>query len=547
MRIINSWILKFWFPVVLIVVMGGKLYASQITEDEDSLMIKGWINYDPEADSIAGISLNKAYDLLQGRPSKPVLVAIIDSGFDIDHEDLKDHIWVNGDEVPDNNRDDDENGYVDDVYGWNFIGGADGNVIYDTYELTREYKRLKPKYGQVKNGKGKDYQYWLKVKNAFESNLLEAEEASARYNALVNNVPRYYNLLKNYLDADTLTVENIASITSPDSVISQAAAVMGKLIGYFGNSASPDKMVSLLNGGVEHYSYELDYGYNLDYDPRYIVGDDYNNTKQHIYGNNEVWDYSGMMGSHGTHVAGIIGAIRDNHIGAEGIADNVMIMPVRTIPNGDERDKDVANAIYYAVNNGARVINMSFGKSYSPGRAVVEKALRYADKKGVLIVHAAGNDAENKDTIPNYPTREYIHGKKEVSNMIEVAASSMNLNERLPASFTNYGKHTVDLFAPGVLIYSTVPGNKYRTMNGTSMASPVVSGVAALLMSYFPELSAAQIKKVILESTEKYDGDVFIPGTQDKIPFSELSITGGIINAYKAVKFAQNMIRLNAR
>jgi subtilisin family serine protease len=253
------------------------------------------------------------------------------------------------------------------------------------------------------------------------------------------------------------------------------------------------------------------------------------------------------MGSHGTHVAGIIASIRDNDFGAIGVVEDVEIMALRTVPNGDERDKDVANAIYYAVDNGASVINMSFGKAYSPDRQIVEKAIRYAEKKDVLIVHAAGNDAENKDIIMNYPTRQFIRGSKEASNMIEVAANSQYLNEHLPAKFTNYGKGTVDLFAPGVQVYSAVPENEYRASSGTSMASPVVTGVAALIRSYFPELSAREIREILMQSAVPYDGEVYLPGTEEKVPFSNLSISGGIVNAYEAVKIAQNRIKLNSR
>jgi subtilisin family serine protease len=222
-------------------------------------------------------------------------------------------------------------------------------------------------------------------------------------------------------------------------------------------------------------------------------------------------------------------------------------MALRTVPSGDERDKDVANAIYYAVDNGASVINMSFGKSYSPDRQIVEKAIRYAEKKDVLIVHAAGNDAENKDVIMNYPTRQFIRGNRETSNMVEVAASSRNLDDQLPAKFTNYGKSTVDLFAPGVAVYSTMPENQYKASSGTSMASPVVAGVAALLRSYFPELTAKDTREVLMQSVVPYEGEVYLPGTDEKVLFSDLTISGGIVNAYQAVKIAQNRIKLSTR
>ena len=523
------------------------VYPDVITEKKDTLNTKDWIHLDPIDDGVAGVGLNKAYQLLEGRPSKTVLVAVIDSGFDLDHEDLKGNYWVNEGEIPDNGIDDDKNGYIDDTYGWNFIGGPEENVVYDTYELTREYKRLEPIYGSKMNGSGEEYEYWLKIREDFNRKKGKADRTLQKYSEIISSIPRYYNLLLNYLDVDTLTIEVVNNITSEDSVINSATAQIGKLLNYFGNGASAETMVNALARTEEHFLTEVNFGYNTDYDPRYLVADNYQDKKERIYGNNQVYDYSGRMGDHGTHVAGIIAANRDNDIGAKGVADNVKILALRTVPNGDERDKDVANAIYYAVNNGAKVINMSFGKSYSPDRKIVEKAIRYAEKKDVLIVHAAGNNRENKDIVENFPTRKYIKGNKEARNVIEVGASSRYWDENLTAKFTNYGESSVDFFAPGVYVYSTLPGNQYKEMSGTSMAAPVVSGIAAMLFSYFPELSAKEIREVLLESVVKYEGEVYLPGTKELTSFSELSITGGLISAYEAVKIAQNKIKFEAR
>lgn len=516
-------------------------------DKKDSLSAYHWIHMDPRDDQVAGIGLNKAYQLLEGRPSRKIRVAVIDSGFDLDHPDLQNKYWTNQDEIAGNGIDDDNNGYVDDIHGWNFIGGDVENVVYDSYELTREYIRLSKKYAGVEKGKGEEFEYWTEVRDKYTAGLMEAEIGFDRYNTLINNIPRYYQLLESYLDIDTLTIEKVMSISTADSVIVEAASLIGKLLKHFGNEASVSSMVEAMEKGFEHYQYQLKYGYNQDFDPRSIVNDNYDNKKEKYYGNPDVDDYSGMMGSHGTHVAGIIASIRNNDFGAIGIAEDVEIMALRTVPNGDERDKDVANAIYYAVDNGASVINMSFGKSYSPDRQIVEKAIRYAEKKDVLIVHAAGNDAENKDIIMNYPTRQFIRGNKEAANMIEVAANSRYLNEQLPAKFTNYGRGTVDLFAPGVQVYSSMPENEYRASSGTSMAAPVVAGVAALLRSYFPELNAKELKGILIQSAVAYEGDVILPGSDEKVPFSSLTISGGIVNAYEAVKIAQNRIKLGAR
>ncbi len=546
MEIYFKRVYKYYLPVVLLFI-ANCLSANDDLNKSDSISVYHWIHLDPSDDRVAGAGIYKAYQLLEGKPSTTVLVAVIDSGFDLDHEDLSGRYWVNTDEVPGNAIDDDKNGYIDDVLGWNFIGGNEENVVFDTYELTREYLRLKEKYENVSDQKGEEFEYWLLVKENYEMGRTEAEIAMAKFHNILKNIPRYYDLLENYLDVDSLSYELIISIDSEDSVIVAAASLIGKLIRYLGDYASVNSLIEAMEKGYSHYEYELNYGFNTEFDPRSIVDDNYQDKRERDYGNNRVDDFSGMMGGHGTHVAGIIAAIRDNNLGAIGIANNINIMALRTIPNGDERDKDVANAIYYAVNNGAKIINMSFGKSYSPDRQIVEKAIRYAEKKDVLIVHAAGNDAENKDLKLNYPTRKFIKGQKEASNMIEVAANSKNLNENLPAKFTNYGKSTVDLFAPGVYVYSTIPENKYKLSSGTSMASPVVSGIAAILRSYFPELTAKEIKEVLLQSTVPYEGEVYLPGTKEKVPFSDLTISGGIVNAYEAVKIAMNRISLNAR
>jgi len=325
---------------------------------------------------------------------------------------------------------------------------------------------------------------------------------------------------------------------SPDGqVMMFAKGYITSKMRYFEN-ASIDEALAEFKQAYDTYRVIVEYGYNENFDSRKIVGDNYNNVYEKGYGNNDV---TGPDALHGTHVAGIIAANRKNNLGIAGIADNVKIMSVRTVPNGDERDKDVANAIIYAVDNGASVINMSFGKSFSPQKEAVDKAVKYAEKKGVLLVHAAGNDGEDIDKENNFPTRKYLDGK-EAKNWIEIGASSYGADDDFVASFSNYGKKGVDVFAPGVEIYSTVPDNHYLIEQGTSMAAPMVTGIAAMLMSYFPELSAEEVKDIIKKSTRKFDGlKVVEPGTKKKVELSDLSNTGGLVNAYEAVRMAQEL------
>jgi len=523
----------------------SSLFAFAYEPPADSLKTapSNWFNLDAENYYVQGISTEKAYEFLKGKSSEKVIVAVIDSGVDIEHEDLQGKIWINEDEIPDNGIDDDKNGYVDDVNGWNFIGGADGtNVDNDTYELTREYARLQEKYSEValEDIPKKDRAYYEEIKSSYEQKVGEMEEQYARFKFFADSYLRSSKLLEAYLDVEEVAPEMLEQVESEDEVVLTSISIMEYA---FSMGFNKDQLQEY----EDYYVSALEYGYNLNFDPRHIVGDNYEDVNERHYGNNDV---DGPDSSHGTHVAGIIAANRDNKIGMEGVAQNVVIMPIRAVPDGDERDKDIANAIYYAVDNGAQVINMSFGKSYSPHKEIVDKAVEYAEFKGVLLVHAAGNSSEDIDEEPNFPTKRYADSKKEASNWIEVGASSWKGEEDFVAQFSNYGKKSVDVFAPGVDLYSTTPDQKYEKNSGTSMASPVTAGIAALIKSYYPELSAGQIKQIILESTVKFNKlKVNRPGEEGKlVSFDSLSSTGGVVNAYEAVKLADSyQIKMEGR
>ncbi len=499
---------------------------------------ENWFNQDAQVDKANGVSSEKAYEYLKGRESKTIIVAVIDSGTDIEHEDLKDVIWINTDEIAGNGIDDDNNGFIDDVHGWNFIGGKDGkNVDHETLEVTREYKRMLPKYTDKKESKKVDYLYWVKVRNAYLEDAEKAQKQFGFYDSLRSSILRYNKLMTAYLDVEKLTTEELEKVETEDEVIKAATGFMAGLLPRIGDMPM-EAVAKSLDGTVEHFGNQANYSYSLELDTRKIVGDDPTNLKEMGYGNNDVIG-TDTDNFHGTHVSGIIGAARGNGIGIDGVADNVQIMAIRAVPDGDERDKDVANAIRYAVDNGAQVVNMSFGKGFSPNKSYVDDAIEYAESKGVLLVHAAGNSGANTDDENNFPTKKL--GKKKVaSNWIEVGASAWGEGDKLAASFSNYGKVNVDLFAPGVKIYSTAPGNEYKDAQGTSMASPVTAGVAALLLSYFPDLSAADVKDILMKSVRTFDGlMVTKPGTKDEmVNFADLSTSGGIVNAYEAVKLA---------
>ena len=504
--------LKYYmFPALLLVLLGTPNLQAEAQKknaaETDTLTTapENWFNLDPKLNGVPGISTERVYtNLVKDKKAKEeVIVAVIDSGIDVEHEDLKGKIWVNKDEIPGNGIDDDKNGYIDDVHGWNFIGGKDGqNVNYDTYELTRIYKKLSDKYKdkteeEVAAADKKEYALYLEVKEKLDSEVKRLSEQASGFLSFYERYEQAKKELKEAMDKEELSEEDLEAFNPEDEDLKEAKAILQFAIV---NGLSDKQMQE----GNEYFTRFLKYNYNPDYDSRSIVGDNPDDLTERYYGNNDV---EGPDAQHGTHVAGIIAAARGNNIGIDGIAESVKIMAIRAVPNGDERDKDVANAIYYAVDNGARVINMSFGKAYSPQKHAVDAAVKYAEEKGVLLVHAAGNEAKDIDVESNFPTKHYAGNKETAENWLEVGASAWGGKTNFVGSFSNFGRKTVDVFAPGVDIYSTIPDDEYESLSGTSMAAPVTSGVAALIMSYYPDLTAEEVKKIIMKSAIKYKRD----------------------------------------
>lgn len=510
-----------------------------------------WFNLDKEMDGVYGVSTEKAYEnLLKGKSSKSVVVAVIDSGVDAEHEDLNDVMWVNTDEIPGNGIDDDNNGYIDDINGWNFIGGADGgNVGPDTYEVTRLYKKYKYKFengadpDKLSKNDLKEYEIYMKVKEEVEEKLSSAEKNLKRFEEREGVLMEALDALKMAVGDGEMSDSLLDSLAKTGDAKYVTATNIARSLK--DEVSSIDEMKGVikeqLQGALDYYGNQIKYAYNTEFDTRKIIGDNYADQYEKGYGNNDV---EGPDALHGTHVAGIIGAERDNGVGMNGVANNVKIMSLRTVPDGDERDKDVANAIIYAVDNGAQVVNMSFGKGYSWNEEVVEKAIKYAEKNDVLLVHAAGNSSQDNDTANNFPndnyTKKVLFWKKEKTfkNWIEVGALNWKEGEESVAPFSNYGSKNVDVFAPGMAIYAPVPNDEYMNLQGTSMASPVVAGVAALIRSYYPSLTAEQVKDIIMQSSDKRMIKVKKPGTDDIVDFSSLSVSGGEINAFKALELA---------
>lgn len=505
------------------------LFASQLLIAQKKTP-ENWILKHPKTDNAYGTSATQAYKKLENKKSKTVVVAVIDSGVDTEHEDLKDIIWVNTKEIPNNNIDDDKNGYIDDVNGWSFIGGANGDINYEASELARMYHKMTKKFATVDTEKlsdtdAKEFEEYKKIKVDYLKELGENEQQLQQITIFSDFVLKVKE--KNNGTFNKKAINDYQTADKREIKLKKFLKIMLT----FGMKA--EEMEGELKKGKDHFENAVKYDkLNTDSIRAVTIGDDVNNMNERYYGCNRV---KGPDALHGTHVSGIIAAIHNNNKGIDGIATNVKIMPVRAVPNGDERDKDIANAIRYAVDNGASIINMSFGKYYSPNKKLVDEAVEYAKSKDVLLIHAAGNESKNADIEHSFPSREF-ENKSIASNWIEVGANGYKKGKKIIGSFSNYGKTRVDIFAPGVDILSTVPDNKYIEESGTSMAAPSTAGVAAILRGYFPELKAEEVKAILIKTAVPYKKKVIIPGTKKKkTKVSNLCVAGGFISAENAV------------
>lgn len=499
------------------------LKISELTDAED----KSWGHADLISDTIPGISLNKAYnDIIKNKKGKKVIVAVLDSGIDLDHEDLDDVIWTNKDERAGNGVDDDNNGYIDDIHGYNFLGEA--------YNEQLEYTRIiKLKMG--------DNAIQEKAKAELQTEFSEAKQNKERYEQILSSVKEADAAIKKHLGKNDYSEKDVIAIKTEDQALLQYVSVIKQMFSFA--DSMPD-VYEQLNAGLTYFTEHLNYHLNVDFDGRKIVGDNPYDLMDLGYGNgnpkNRVEDES-----HGTHVAGIIAAERNNGLGVNGVANNVEIMSIRAVPNGDEYDKDIALGIRYAVDNGAKIINASFGKSYSLNADWVYDAIKYAADNDVLIVHASGNDGLDLDDPENanFPNDQADVNDTEIAdNLITIGALNDEYGSEMVASYSNYGKINVDVFAPGSHIYSTLPGNNYEFQDGTSMAAPMVSGIAALIRSYYPKLKAAEVKRILIESGMSSNATVVLSGDAAKSkPFDQASKSGKMVNAYNALIMASNM------
>ena len=522
-------------------------FAQDKMQDND---LKTWYHKDFSTTNVYGVNTDNAYKFLESKGLKPrtIVVGVLDSGVEVDHPGLINNMWKNPNEIPNNGIDDDKNGYVDDIYGWNFIGGKTADVDADNLEVTRMVKKYQPIFEGTDSAKNRanqakmpeEYAIYQKSKKLYDEKGSEAKQYYHYFSGFNNAIP---SIVKT-LNGKTLTKANLATIKPASQEDSRNLQILNSLVQDAGNVGKTPKEVEELlrkeiEGALKHYESQATKHYNLDFDPRAeIVGDNYDNYNEKHYGNNH---YEGPDASHGTHVSGIIAGLPHGDEAQYGVAHKVAkIMTVRAVPDGDERDKDVANAIRYAVDNGAKILNMSFGKAVSPGKKHVWDAMKYAEKKGVLLVKAAGNDNQNIGENEYFPTNfmKQSDEKPFVSNMIVVGASTNN-SQNLRARFSNYNGKMVDVFAPGQEIYSTVPDAKYEYLQGTSMASPVVAGAAAVLWAYMPSLTPQQIKEALVKTVNKSTVNANVDSSAN---FDQISVAGGVIDLYKAAQYAYDNV-----
>jgi cell wall-associated protease len=513
------------------------------TEKVEDAQLKVWSAADLATDTIPGMSVDKAYaELIPNLKGTNVIVAVIDSGIDIEHEDLKNVIWINRGEIPNNGIDDDKNGFIDDVHGWNFLG----DIVGENLEFTRIVRRYDAKFNgkditEINEADLETFGLYQKAKAEQLKNYEETKVNRDRYTQMLAQVTDANNQISKKLGKEDYTAEELAAISDPSDDEQKNIAVLTQMLSYGGSI--PEFMVRL-NGGVDYYDGRMKNHFNMDTDFRGVLDDDPYDITDISYGNNDVDGPNPLKEDalHGTHVAGIIAAQRGNGIGMDGVAQNVEIMVIRAVPDGDEYDKDVALAIRYAVDNGAKVINTSFGKGYSQNPEWVWDAIKYAGKKDVLIVNAAGNDGVDLDVTTSYPNDQNGTGAEMSDNFITIGALNYKYGEEMVATFSNYGATSVDLFSPGVKIWSTTPLDTYEYLQGTSMASPNVAGVAAMIRSYYPKLSAKQVKQVLMDSGLRTSTPVVVGGDESNIqPFDAISKSGNTANLYNALIMASKM------
>jgi hypothetical protein len=501
----------------------GTCFTSALSQSKQIKNYAGWHKLCGE--NLRGANTEAARIYMGERwfgTKKNIVVGVIDSGIDTTLESVRPALWSNPKEKPDG-KDNDGNGYVDDLHGWNFLGTADGtfNMTSAGTQEFREFKRLYPKYKHVnaeEMANNAEYQYYLAMRKAAGINGYLRAYAFAQQKAMARHAIDSIAQAMPGIDADTMCVTNVMRLDVNEPrweswVSAQIADIVRS-----GGSMTWAKFKQRQQAALQLMQNRIA-SIERDIDKRTLMGDNMNDASDIHYGNNTL-TVDGC--EHGTFVAGIIAGQTPDDKRYEGICPEAKIMTIRICPDGDEYDKDVSTAIRYAVDNGAKVINMSFGKYTSPQADMVNDAIAYAARHDALIVQAAGNDHKDIDRANYFPTAVDKQGRR-FDNYIRVGATDMHGHA---SKISNYGARNVDIFAPGEYIASVFPGNKKDLSQGTSLAAPVVAGVAAMIRCYFPRLTATEVKHILMESASRMDEQ-------------GLSVCNGIVDALAAVKMAR--------
>lgn len=564
--------MKKYFLLLLVCIGMANVNAQLIKQDNQARKKQSdldWYNCSFGEDGVYGAEVNKAYEFLKGKKvKKRPVVALIGTGLDVEHEDLKQAIWVNPGEQADG-KDRDKNGFIDDINGWNFLGGKNGQVMERLIqEGDREFLRLKDKYADYITSNGEFFKIidGKRVKVSAPENLSEysyyknvvmPESQLARIYGGWNMayvIAEYGQKFKEDLRAkfpgQRITLQEFQTCYDPNAPQDTLSDVTFTLIATAFQLYKTDDLdfvyKTFVETGVargkESYEEALKaYGYDGRKD---IVGDDYLNINDNKYGNNVLLTSDAGLG---TMQGGIIGGKRGNGLGNDGIMDEAEIMALRvTASGGEPYIKDMVLAIRYAADHGVDIIVLPQQNTLYPDgqKEWMIEALRYAESKGILVIVPAWELSQDLAKQTFYPNRR-MTGDKELTNLMVISSSDKEGNPSLNA---NYGAKELDLFAPGINIYSAYTGDTYQIGSGVGLASASVAGVAALIKAYYPHLTGSQIRDILLESVTSRKGvevekGIEVDGkqTQDLFLFDDLCLSGGILNAYQAIMAADKL------
>jgi subtilisin family serine protease len=533
---------------------------------------ENWHHLAPE-DGVFGAAIERAHAAAREsglRPARrPITIALIGGGIDISHKAISDIIWVNRRERRINGRDNDRNGWIDDRHGWNFLGNDTMTINSLSTMGDREFLRLKDKYNHflfVEDGIAymfddelgalveteppadmEEFEYFLRV--VTESELAETNRGVMLAKAVVWYIREIGHSMRMAYPERVLTRTDFGEfVRAQQSTTAMQDALFAfiDLMFMSANTEDWNTMAAFADTEfipIQELRHERAMARRFPRE-RELIGDDPNDLNDKGYGNNNLLANNALRN---TMIAGIIGA-GGGQSEIRGITNNVQIMTLRIEADfGEPYMKDMALAIRYAVEQGADIIQLGATNRLFPRHQShwVEEALRYAEQRNVLVVIPVRDLSSNLDDFPFYPNRNLSTGT--LSNIITVAASDSLGN---PFLWANFSETELDIFAPGVEIKSAMPGNRYAIDSGSAYAAAMVTGVAAFIKNYFPQITPAQMRQLLIDTvTDRSDAEVekqyrATAGSMrgriatDLFLFSDLCVSGGILNAERAIKEA---------